>query len=47
MVQAKLPITYWGDALLTDAFVLNIFPSKSVKTTTNELWTKRKPDLSI
>ena len=45
MVQTQLPITYWGDALLTATYVLNRVPSKSVITTPYELWTGRKPDL--
>ena len=47
MAQANLPITYWGDALLTAAFVLNRVPSKSVSTTPYELWNHRTPDLDI
>ena len=47
MAQANLPITFWGDALLTATFILNRVPSKSVPTTPYELWTKRKPDLSV
>ncbi|KAF7833302.1 zf-CCHC domain-containing protein/rve domain-containing protein/RVT_2 domain-containing protein/gag_pre-integrs domain-containing protein/UBN2_2 domain-containing protein [Senna tora] len=47
MAQANLPISYWGDALLTTAFILNRVPSTSVASTPYELWTKRKPDLSI
>ena len=37
MAQTYLPITYWGDALLTTTFVLNRVPSKSVTTTPYEL----------
>ena len=47
MAQANLPISYWGDALLTATFILNSVPSKSVTSTPYELWTKRKPDLNI
>ena len=47
MAQANLPITFWGDALLTATFILNRVPSKSVPTTPYELWTNRKPDLSV
>ena len=45
MAQANLPITYWGDALLTATFILNRVPTKSVESTPYELWTHRKPDL--
>ncbi|XP_075669835.1 uncharacterized protein LOC142639561 [Castanea sativa] len=33
MAQANLPISFWGDALLTAAYILNRVPSKSVPTT--------------
>ena len=46
MAQAHLPITYWGNALLTTTFVLNFVSSKSVTTTPYELWTNRKLVLS-
>ena len=39
MSQAGLPISYWGDALLTATYILNCVPSKSVTTTPYELWT--------
>ena len=47
MTQTHLPITFWGDALLTTTFVLNRVPTKSVTTMPYELWTNRKPDLSF
>ena len=47
MAQANLPISFWGDALLTVAFVLNRVPSKSVNSTPYELWTGRKPSLDF
>jgi len=37
MAQANLPISFWGDALLTAAYVLNRVPSKSVAATPYEL----------
>jgi len=46
MAQANLPISYWGDALLTAAYILNQVPSKSVSSTPYELWTGKKPNLS-
>ena len=45
MAQANLPISFWGDALLTAAYILNHVPSKSVPTTPYELWTSAKPNL--
>ena len=46
MTQANLPISYWGDALLTAAYILNRVPSKSISSTPFELWTDKKPDLN-
>src|SRR5438270_549399 len=45
MAQASLPISFWGDALLTAAYLLNRVPSKSVELTPYELWTGSKPTL--
>ena len=45
MAQANLPIFFWGDVLLTVAYILNQVPSKSVSSTLYELWTGEKPDL--
>ena len=47
MSQAGLPISYWGDALLTATYILNRVPSKSVTTTPYKLWTGRKPYLTV
>jgi hypothetical protein len=46
MAQGNLPISYWGDAILTAAYILNRVPSKLVPSTPYELWTGKKPDLS-
>ena len=45
MAQANLPISFWGDALLTAAYVLNRVPSKSVPTTPYELGNGKKLNL--
>ena len=45
MAQANLPISFWGDVLLTATYILNRVPSKSVPTTPYELWTSVKPKL--
>ena len=45
MAQANVPILFWGDALLTVAYILNCVPSKSIPTTPYELWTGAKPNL--
>jgi hypothetical protein len=46
MAQANLPISFWGDALMAAAYILNRVPSKSVPSTPYELWSSKKPDLS-
>jgi len=45
MAHANLLISFWGDALLTAAYILNRVPSKSVSVTPYELWHDRKPFL--
>ena len=46
MAQANLPISYWGDALLTAAYILIRVPFKLVYSTPYELWTSKKPNLN-
>ncbi|KAL0313189.1 UNVERIFIED_CONTAM: Retrovirus-related Pol polyprotein from transposon TNT 1-94 [Sesamum radiatum] len=45
MVQENLPISFWGDAILTVAYILNRVPSKSIPSTPYELWHGKKPNL--
>ena len=45
MAHANLPISFWGNALLTAAYILNRVPSKSVSSTPYELWYDIKPSL--
>ncbi|KAL0336693.1 UNVERIFIED_CONTAM: Retrovirus-related Pol polyprotein from transposon TNT 1-94, partial [Sesamum radiatum] len=45
MAQENLPISFWGDVILTAAYILNRVPSKSVPSTPYELWHGRKPNL--
>ena len=45
MSYSDLPNSFWGYALETTAYILNLVPSKSVPTTATELWTGRKPSL--
>ena len=47
MSQVTLPISFWGYALETAAFILNRTPTKSVQKTPYELWTGRCPRLSF
>ena len=45
MSYSDLPISFWGHALETAAYILNLVPSKSVPSTPTELWTGRQPSL--
>ena len=45
MSYASLPTFFWGHALETAQYILNLVPSKAVSTTLKELWTGRKPSL--
>ena len=47
MSLTDLPLSFWGYALQTTAFTLNRAPSKSVETTSYELWFGKKPKLSF
>ena len=46
MSYSDLPDSFWGYALETTTYSLNLVPSKLVPTTPIELWTGRKPSLS-
>ncbi|KAL8512015.1 hypothetical protein ACS0TY_018465 [Phlomoides rotata] len=45
MSYSDLPKSFWGYALETTAYIINLVPSKSVPKTPSELWTGRKPSL--
>ena len=45
MSYSDLPNSFWGYALETADYILNLVPSMSVPTTATELWTGRKPSL--
>ena len=42
---SSLPISFWGYALETATYLLNLIPSKSVSKTPIELWNGCKPSL--
>ena len=42
---ASLLVSFWGYALETVQYLLNLVPSKAISTTPKELWTGRKPSL--
>ena len=45
MSYESLPSNFWGYALETTQYILNLVPSKAVPTTPKELWTGHKPSL--
>ena len=47
MSLTDLPLSFWGYALETPAFMLNRAPSKSIETAPYELWFGKKPKLSF
>ena len=47
MSQSDLPISFWGYALENAAFLLNHIPSKLVRKTPYEIWTRKPLDLSF
>ena len=47
MSRSDLPISFWGYALETAAFILNRVPSKAVKKTSYDIWTGKIPSLSF
>jgi len=47
MSHTDLPVSFWGYALETAAFILNRVASKSVVTTPYEIWHGMKPSLSF
>ena len=47
MSLTDLPLSFWGYALETAAFTLNRAPSKSIETTSYELWFSKIPKLSF
>ena len=47
MFLTDLPLSFWGYALEIAAFTFNKAPSKSIETTSYELWFSSKPKLSF
>ena len=47
MSQSDLPISFWGYALETTAFLLNRVPSKAVEKTPYEIWNGKTFSLSF
>ena len=47
MEQEKLPISFWGDALMTTTYILNKVSSKAVLSTPYEVWKGEMPDFYV
>ena len=47
MSFADLPISFWGYALETTAYLLNRVPTKLVVSTPYEIWKEKKSDLKV
>ena len=45
MIYASLLVSFWGYALETTQYLLNLVSSKAISTTPKELWTGWKPSL--
>ena len=45
MSYSSLALSFWGYALQTAVYILNVVPSKSIQHTPLELWSGRKPSL--
>lgn len=46
MTQVNLLIYFWGDVLLTVAYIPNRVPSKSIISTPYKLWSRKRLKLS-
>ncbi|MBW0567205.1 hypothetical protein O181_106920 [Austropuccinia psidii MF-1] len=46
LLQSKLPIKYWAEAVSTATFLCNLIPKHNNNTTPHELWFKSKPPLN-
>ena len=45
LVSSSLPEFLWGEALKSEAYILNQVPSKFVPKTPYELWSQKKPSV--
>ena len=45
MSYSTLPISFWGYALNTAMYLLNLTPLKSIPKTPMKLWIERKPSI--
>ena len=45
LIESCVPLSFWGETLLTACYVLNRVPHKRTKLTPFELWKGHKPNL--
>lgn len=46
LFDAKLPTKFWGEAVVTAAYLVNRIPRRECNKSPEELWSGKKPDLS-
>lgn len=46
LIEAKLPLTYWGEAMMTATYLQNRLPNRTRARTSYELSFEKKPNLS-
>uniref|UniRef100_A0A5S6Q5K7 Integrase catalytic domain-containing protein n=1 Tax=Trichuris muris TaxID=70415 RepID=A0A5S6Q5K7_TRIMR len=46
LLDSNLPNRFWGEAMITAAYLQNRLPSRSIEKTPMELWNGKRPDVS-
>lgn len=46
LFDAKMPTKFWAEAVVTAAFITNRLPSQENKMSPEEIWSKKRPELS-
>lgn len=46
LLDARLPITFWAEAINTANYLQNRLPTKAISSTPYELWNEKKPGIS-
>lgn len=46
LLEAKLPLIFWAEAINTSAYIHNITPNKHSNKTPMEMWNNRKPSIN-
>lgn len=47
LFDARMSTKFWAEAIMTAAFVINRIPNRTCNKTPEEIWSNKKPDLSI